>query len=250
MFSIANQIAAHSRFTNLPSTDLLFGLKPTDGVAFVYRLYDTSGVLLYVGSTNRIHSRLRSHCFTKSWWSEVAALDLRPCPSRKAAFDLEAAFINELRPVHNIKGSPVHGPDGHFSASQAAELMDVAKQTAIDRLSRIAQPLVHNGCRFWSLEQVMQASEMAKAEPDKRRHGTVNRYTNHRCRCQPCRDAWAAFCRSLKERRAAALAEDPSIAPHGRTSTYRNYCCRCRPCVEAATEEQRQRLAKRKQNAD
>jgi hypothetical protein len=36
-------------------------------------------------------------------------------------------------------------------------------------------------------------------------HGTVNEYANYGCRCQPCRDAWAAYLlgRMTPERRAA-----------------------------------------------
>jgi len=35
------------------------------------------------------------------------------------------------------------------------------------------------------------------------RHGKPSTYTNHKCRCAPCRGAWADYCRELRERRAA-----------------------------------------------
>jgi len=32
-------------------------------------------------------------------------------------------------------------------------------------------------------------------------HGTVNGYTNHKCRCQPCRDAFAEYVREYRTKR-------------------------------------------------
>lgn len=29
-------------------------------------------------------------------------------------------------------------------------------------------------------------------------HGTANGYSYYKCRCRPCTDAWAAYCRKLK----------------------------------------------------
>lgn len=59
-------------------------------------------------------------------------------------------------------------------------------------------------------------------------HGTTGGYTNHKCRCDNCRQAWNASCVS---RRAAArqyISKNPeSIPEHG----YRGYRAGCR-CVE------------------
>lgn len=65
------------------------------------------------------------------------------------------------------------------------------------------------------------------------RHGTLNGYTNLRCRCKPCRAANTAEHKRLRQVRKARLASDPSIARHGVESTYFNYCCRCEPCKAA-----------------
>jgi hypothetical protein len=40
------------------------------------------------------------------------------------------------------------------------------------------------------------------------RHGSPSTYTNHRCRCDPCRSAQADYQRDLRRRRLEALAAD------------------------------------------
>lgn len=40
-------------------------------------------------------------------------------------------------------------------------------------------------------------------------HGTASGYNNHKCRCQPCRDAWAASMRDYQCRRAER--ENPRV---------------------------------------
>lgn len=64
-------------------------------------------------------------------------------------------------------------------------------------------------------------------------HGTAGGYSNHGCRCQPCRDAAAAFQRKARERRAKTPAE---LIPHG-ANGYSNYDCRCEICLEGRREE-------------
>ena len=31
-------------------------------------------------------------------------------------------------------------------------------------------------------------------------HGTISRYRHHKCRCQPCKDAWSAACKRWKSK--------------------------------------------------
>ncbi len=69
-------------------------------------------------------------------------------------------------------------------------------------------------------------------EADDPRHGTVNGYSNLKCRCVPCRGAWTAFCKEARLRRAGRLA--PEDDRHGRRSTYYNWVCRCDRCTDAA----------------
>lgn len=61
-------------------------------------------------------------------------------------------------------------------------------------------------------------------------HGTVTRYTNHKCRCRKCRAAGTAYMRELRAR----MKQTPEKKiPHGTANGYENYGCRCRKCVKA-----------------
>jgi hypothetical protein len=74
------------------------------------------------------------------------------------------------------------------------------------------------------------------------RHGLTSSYTNHGCRCEQCRAAWAEYCRNRRQERSLPT-DDPR---HGKDSTYQNYGCRCRQCSEAhAAYRRKQYLATR-----
>lgn len=66
-------------------------------------------------------------------------------------------------------------------------------------------------------------------------HGTTGGYRYHRCRCEQCRSAWAAF-KSADRRRRAGLI-DPEDERHGSAGFYVNHGCRCRPCTDAASAQ-------------
>jgi hypothetical protein len=66
-------------------------------------------------------------------------------------------------------------------------------------------------------------------DPTDPRHGTTNGYSNLKCRCQPCRDAWGKAVQRAKERRASQPVPDHL---HGTENAYGNYGCRCRPCTD------------------
>jgi hypothetical protein len=78
-------------------------------------------------------------------------------------------------------------------------------------------------------------------------HG-VSGYTNHRCRCDECRDAWRTYMAGLRLIRIERPI--PDWVKHGRASTYRNYSCRCGDCVAAARATgQADRLRRKGQTA-
>ena len=72
-------------------------------------------------------------------------------------------------------------------------------------------------------------SSLSPTDP---RHGTVNGYTNLKCRCDACRSAWAEKTAGHRNNRAdhGLPAEDPH---HGKYTTYLNYLCRCGLCRAA-----------------
>lgn len=60
-------------------------------------------------------------------------------------------------------------------------------------------------------------------------HGTSGGYTNHKCRCDECRAAWAA---AFKRWRHSRQGRCPDTA-HGTDNGYLNYGCRCDECKAA-----------------
>ena len=68
------------------------------------------------------------------------------------------------------------------------------------------------------------------------RHGTINGYSNHGCRCGPCRAANAA---EQSRQRAARLKSPPPDHVHGTVNGYNNYGCRCQSCLGAHRESKR-----------
>lgn len=69
----------------------------------VYRLFDASDVLLYVGVSCNPKARIPSHQ-NKPWWSEVAKSTVEMHPDRLTALQAEAKAIVEESPLHNKTG--------------------------------------------------------------------------------------------------------------------------------------------------
>ncbi|TFV33148.1 type II toxin-antitoxin system prevent-host-death family antitoxin [Streptomyces sp. T1317-0309] len=72
-----------------------------DQLTALYRFYDSSGTLLYVGITNDPEARWRYHALTKAWWPAVAKKIVDWRPDRPDAERAEAAAIFAERPIHN-----------------------------------------------------------------------------------------------------------------------------------------------------
>lgn len=68
----------------------------------LYRLYDESGQLLYVGISVDPGKRLAQHRSDKKWWSEVSNITIQPMATRKVALAAEREAIKDERPVYNL----------------------------------------------------------------------------------------------------------------------------------------------------
>jgi predicted GIY-YIG superfamily endonuclease len=68
----------------------------------IYRLHDQSGVLLYVGVTDKPKRRWPQHAADKPWWPDVASRSLSWFPSRDLALDAESRAIRTEKPLHNV----------------------------------------------------------------------------------------------------------------------------------------------------
>lgn len=68
---------------------------------YLYRLYNSSDELLYVGITKDLFSRLSAHRDSKSWWSEVDYYSVKEFRTREEAEALEASLIATAEPEYN-----------------------------------------------------------------------------------------------------------------------------------------------------
>jgi len=76
------------------------------GPTTLYRLYDASGQLLYLGITSSPTGRFTTHACEKVWWDEIATIRLEHYETRKEALAAESAAIVVEAPLHNMGGNP------------------------------------------------------------------------------------------------------------------------------------------------
>jgi predicted GIY-YIG superfamily endonuclease len=75
----------------------------------VYRLFDASGRLLYVGMGRNPLTRWASHAEQHAWWADVATYSVVWHDTRQEAAAEEREALRHEDPVHNIHGTPRHG---------------------------------------------------------------------------------------------------------------------------------------------
>ena len=71
----------------------------------LYRFFDTTGRLMYVGVAFDPEVRWKEHATFKPWWPDVARKDVEWHDSRTAALKAEADAISAERPMYNAKGN-------------------------------------------------------------------------------------------------------------------------------------------------
>ena len=67
-------------------------------------------------------------------------------------------------------------------------------------------------------------------------HGTHGGYTNHRCRCDDCREAHRVGHAASVARMRQRLASGEAQPVHGTPGAYCNWGCRCIPCTQAQAQ--------------
>lgn len=70
----------------------------------LYRHFDASDRLLYVGISHDAWKRLRAHLARSPWRSQFFRMTVEQYPTRGAAVDAEAAAILSERPLFNKEG--------------------------------------------------------------------------------------------------------------------------------------------------
>lgn len=100
-----------------------------------------------------------------------------------------------------------------------------------------------------SMQKLSKTEKKKPVRSDKGRnkkipHGTAGGYTNHRCSCKRCKEAFATACYVARMRRGREVLE-PGDPRHGQNG-YGNYNCRCDICRAGHAETKRnERIAKR-----
>lgn len=68
---------------------------------YLYRAYDSSRVLLYVGITNNFASRFAQHEYTSKWMDEVDSIEIERYETKEEAARAEIEAIQKEEPAHN-----------------------------------------------------------------------------------------------------------------------------------------------------
>jgi hypothetical protein len=81
---------------------------PTAPGYYVYRFWTADGTCLYVGRVGDSgprspQARLNNHRYTKTWWPDVAKIEVAELPDHPAVVAEEAEQIKALRPLHNVR---------------------------------------------------------------------------------------------------------------------------------------------------
>jgi predicted GIY-YIG superfamily endonuclease len=74
------------------------------GPHLVYRHFDASGKLLYIGMSSNAPARKRWHSRNAPWFDQIASWTFEEFESRSAAMAAEKAAIEAERPLHNKTG--------------------------------------------------------------------------------------------------------------------------------------------------
>ena len=69
----------------------------------VYRRYDASGVLLYIGITSDFKGRDAVHRALSPWWRHMARTEVEWFPDRESALESEANAIRAEDPIFNLQ---------------------------------------------------------------------------------------------------------------------------------------------------
>lgn len=72
----------------------------------LYRFFDRSDVLLYVGITADLPARIKNHSKGKPWWTQIHNITVEHFDTRQDALDAERKSIREEKPLHNAQHNP------------------------------------------------------------------------------------------------------------------------------------------------
>jgi predicted GIY-YIG superfamily endonuclease len=75
----------------------------------VYRAFDVSNTLLYVGVTCDITHRIYNHRTKSAWFGSADYVEFDVYPTKRKALDVEQDTIKTMSPLFNVIGAPKNG---------------------------------------------------------------------------------------------------------------------------------------------
>jgi len=76
--------------------------RPASTITALYRFYNTTDELLYIGISNAVPRRFDQHEDTKPWYTQVTRVTVEHHPTRLIALSKEESAIKQERPKYNI----------------------------------------------------------------------------------------------------------------------------------------------------
>lgn len=126
----------------------------------VYRLYDTDGGLLWVGTTANFKARLAHHKSTRSWGPDIFSHIIEEFPTAEDAAMREEELIESLAPLFNVRpgGEQMPGPrkrhsvtssnDQGFSVKLSREMETVVKKLSKEE-DRSLRSIIERAIRLY-----------------------------------------------------------------------------------------------------
>lgn len=131
--------------------------------AAVYRLYDTEGALLYIGSAYDPEERCREHRKTP-WWPEVASRTEEWFDYRGTAYAEEMKAIGVEKSKYNRMGTPSYRTPETEAVRRRRELAPLRQQLLEESwtVERLARNAARDGSATWA--ESVRAGKLAGIE--------------------------------------------------------------------------------------
>lgn len=86
---------------------------------YLYRHFDASGPLLYIGVSLSVMRRLEQHKDCSSWFKTISNITIESFPTRNDALKAERSAILKEKPLYNIMGSKSDPKDDAASREES-----------------------------------------------------------------------------------------------------------------------------------
>lgn len=171
--------------THAPEISGSLPTRPAPGFTAVYRFYDNSDVLLYIGICGEPLKRWYTHAVTKPWWPDVVRFKVIWFPSRGEAEKSERESIGAEKPLHNISMNDIPRKGSQFPMQH---LYRLTRERLGDRIFSIRDLVDELGIPLGSAQaEGQRLRKMGLFQPVGRLKGRSGRTVQH-YRAAPAED--------------------------------------------------------------